>query len=104
MRSVRGICWEGWRGCDILPWLKKTILIEFGEEEPMEEKIKELKAHLQEINDLRLASSMLSWDRFTYMPAGGAQARGRQMSRHVDQQRTTLDSFVANRSSVRGYP
>ena len=46
----------------------------------MEEKIKELKARLQEINDLRLASSLLSWDRYTYMPAGGAPARGRQMA------------------------
>jgi len=46
----------------------------------MEEKIKELKVRLQEINDLRLASSLLSWDRFTYMPPGGAPARGRQMA------------------------
>ncbi len=46
----------------------------------MEEKVKELKVLLQEINDLRLASSLLSWDRYTYMPVGGAPARGRQMA------------------------
>jgi carboxypeptidase Taq len=40
----------------------------------------ELKARLREISDLRSASSVLSWDQATYMPEGGADARGRQMA------------------------
>ena len=33
-----------------------------------------------EINDLEMASEMLNWDQSTYMPAGGAKARGRQLA------------------------
>jgi carboxypeptidase Taq len=44
----------------------------------MSEKLKELKERLQEITDLRNARSVLSWDQLTYMPKGGAKARGRQ--------------------------
>ena len=36
----------------------------------------ELKARLREISDLRSASAVLSWDQATYMPEGGADARG----------------------------
>ena len=39
-----------------------------------------LKARLREISDLRSASAVLSWDQATYMPEGGADARGRQMA------------------------
>ncbi len=46
----------------------------------MEEKLKELKNRLEEVGDLNLASSVLSWDQATYMPAGGAPARGRQLA------------------------
>ncbi|UCG26159.1 MAG: carboxypeptidase M32, partial [Chloroflexota bacterium] len=46
----------------------------------MEDKIKELRERWLEIGDLYMASSVLSWDRATYMPAGGAEARGRQMA------------------------
>jgi len=46
----------------------------------MEKKIQELKQRLLEINDLHSASALLSWDQSTYMPAGGAAARGRQMA------------------------
>lgn len=46
----------------------------------MKEKIEELKTRLQEVNDLNSAASLLSWDQATYMPPGGAAARGRQMA------------------------
>ncbi len=46
----------------------------------MEEKLKELKRRLQEVNDLESAVSLLSWDQSTYMPPAGAEARGRQMA------------------------
>ncbi|MCB8968598.1 MAG: carboxypeptidase M32 [Ardenticatenaceae bacterium] len=35
---------------------------------------------LLEISDLNNASAVLNWDQTTYMPSGGAAARGRQMS------------------------
>jgi len=38
----------------------------------------ELKARLREIGDLHSAGAVLSWDQATYMPEGGADARGRQ--------------------------
>lgn len=41
-------------------------------------KLKELKGRLQEISDLSAAGSVLHWDQATYMPKGGAAARGRQ--------------------------
>ena len=40
----------------------------------------ELKIHLMEINDLGSAASILHWDQTTYMPPGGAAARGRQLA------------------------
>jgi carboxypeptidase Taq len=43
-----------------------------------EDKLNELKRRLLEISDLRAAASVLSWDQATYMPQGGAAARGRQ--------------------------
>jgi len=43
-----------------------------------EDSLKELKRRLLEISDLNAAGSVLSWDQATYMPAGGAAARGRQ--------------------------
>lgn len=41
-------------------------------------RLAELKARLFEISDLSGAAAILSWDQATYMPKGGAQARGRQ--------------------------
>ncbi|HEX2652423.1 MAG TPA: carboxypeptidase M32 [Xanthobacteraceae bacterium] len=38
----------------------------------------ELKNRLLEIHDLHAAASVLGWDQATYMPSGGAAARGRQ--------------------------
>lgn len=46
----------------------------------MEKKLAELKIRLAEINDLDMAASLLNWDQSTYMPSGGAEARGRQMA------------------------
>ncbi len=38
----------------------------------------ELKQRLREISDLNAAGDVLNWDQVTYMPEGGADARGRQ--------------------------
>jgi carboxypeptidase Taq len=40
--------------------------------------LSELKRRLLEISDLNFAGAVLSWDQATYMPPGGAAARGRQ--------------------------
>lgn len=47
--------------------------------------VQELKTRLAEINDIESAASLLYWDQATYMPSGGAAARGRQMAtlRHL---------------------
>jgi carboxypeptidase Taq len=53
-----------------------------------------LKARLIEISDLAGTSAILSWDQSTYMPAGGAAARGRQsalMSRLMHERRTDAE-------------
>jgi carboxypeptidase Taq len=44
----------------------------------MDALLKELKARLLEISDLGGSGAILSWDQSTYMPSGGAAARGRQ--------------------------
>jgi carboxypeptidase Taq len=46
----------------------------------METKLKELEARLIEIDDLESAAGLLDWDQNTYMPPGGAPARGRQIA------------------------
>lgn len=43
-------------------------------------KLAELKRRLLEINDLRAAGALISWDHATYMPKCGATARARQGS------------------------
>jgi carboxypeptidase Taq len=43
-----------------------------------EERLAEVKSRLQEIADLGAAAGVLNWDQATYMPPGGAEARGRQ--------------------------
>ena len=45
-----------------------------------EEKLANLKTRLQEVSDLEGANAVLGWDQSTYMPNGGADARGRQMA------------------------
>ena len=46
----------------------------------MEKQLAELRTRLAEIEDLFGAGSVLGWDQATYMPPGGAPARGRQMA------------------------
>jgi carboxypeptidase Taq len=46
----------------------------------MEEKLNQLKRLIREARDLNGAASVLYWDQSTYMPSGGAAARGRQMA------------------------
>ncbi|MAT99356.1 MAG: carboxypeptidase [Anaerolineaceae bacterium] len=46
----------------------------------MEKKYQELKTRLREINDLNSVNALLNWDQSTYMPPGGAAARGRQQA------------------------
>ncbi len=46
----------------------------------MNTQYEELKARLLEINDLESAAALLYWDQSTYMPPGGAAARGRQLA------------------------
>ena len=46
----------------------------------MEAKLQALKERLTEVYDLNGAAGMLYWDQATYMPKGGAAARGRQLA------------------------
>jgi len=46
----------------------------------METELTALKTRLIEISDLNNAAAVLGWDQATYMPSGGAEARGRQMA------------------------
>ncbi|HEY9614876.1 carboxypeptidase M32 [Allocoleopsis sp.] len=48
--------------------------------EKTEPKLLELKSRLAEIHDIEAAASLLYWDQATYMPPGGAAARGRQLA------------------------
>lgn len=43
-------------------------------------RLEALKERLREINDLRRAAALLSWDQQTYMPPGGVGARGSQLA------------------------
>lgn len=57
----------------------------------MEQKLAELKTRLLEIGDLQGAGAVLNWDQSTYMPPGGAAARGRQLATlaRISHQRST---------------
>lgn len=46
----------------------------------MEKQLQELKQRLQEISAINGATAVLGWDQSTYMPPGGAAARGQQMA------------------------
>lgn len=46
----------------------------------MEKKLADLKSRLSEAEDMGSVASLLNWDQSTYMPPGGAPARGRQMA------------------------
>jgi carboxypeptidase Taq len=44
----------------------------------VEKKMQELRSRLLEVGDLNHVNALLGWDQATYMPPGGAEARGRQ--------------------------
>jgi len=46
----------------------------------MHPRMTELKARLRDTYDLDMTASLLQWDQTTYMPPGGAEARGRQLA------------------------
>src|SRR3954452_19934469 len=46
----------------------------------MHDDTRELLARLREYSDLEAAIAVLGWDQATYMPPGGAEARGRQLA------------------------
>lgn len=45
-----------------------------------EKKLNQLKELIYEINDIKMAAAVLSWDQETYMPKGGIQDRAEQLS------------------------
>jgi carboxypeptidase Taq len=46
----------------------------------MQSKLDQLKTILAEVHDLNTTASLLGWDQQTYMPPGGAEGRGQQLS------------------------
>ncbi len=48
-------------------------------EDQVQKTLEQLKRRLIEVNDLNSAAGVLFWDQSTYMPKGGAKARGRQL-------------------------
>jgi carboxypeptidase Taq len=46
----------------------------------MEPKLEQLKTLLADISDLSYTAAVLGWDQQTYMPPGGAEARGNQLA------------------------
>lgn len=60
----------------------------------MEVKLAELKRRMAEVVDLGNIGALLNWDQSTYMPSGGAAARGRQLAMisQMAQQKLTDDA------------
>lgn len=54
-------------------------------------KLAELQTRLREISDIHRAAAVLHWDQKTYMPPGGAEARGQQLAtlQHIAHQKFT---------------
>ena len=73
--------------------------------EKTEPKLQELKTRLTEINDIESAASLLYWDQATYMPPGGAAARGRQMAtlRQIGHTKFTEPSIGQLLEDLRSY-
>lgn len=59
----------------------------------MEEKLTQFKELLYEIADLVGAQSVLGWDQQTYMPPGGSESRGEQLSTLA---KITHDRFISD--------
>jgi carboxypeptidase Taq len=68
-------------------------------------KLQELKTRLTEINDIESAAELLYWDQATYMPPGGAAARGRQMAtlRHLAHTKFTHPAIGQLLEDLRSY-
>ncbi len=71
----------------------------------MKDKLNKLKSLLLESHDLTMVASLLNWDQNTYMPTGGAEARGRQRAllSRISQEKSTspevgklIDELVTN--------
>ncbi len=56
----------------------------------MEKKLAGLKEKLRVVEDLGLINALLGWDQSTYMPPGGAEARGRQSAMLAQMQQEKL--------------
>ena len=59
----------------------------------MTDNLEKLKQILYEVTDLTGAQSVLGWDQQTYMPAGGAEGRGEQLSTLA---KITHDRFISD--------
>jgi carboxypeptidase Taq len=61
----------------------------------MSEKLEQLKTLLAEVADLNNAQALLGWDQQTYMPQGGAEARGNQLATlgKISHQKFTSDEI-----------
>ena len=68
-------------------------------------KLQELKTHLAEVNDIESAAALLYWDQATYMPPGGAAARGRQIAtlRHISHTKFTRPAIGQLLEDLRDY-
>lgn len=66
---------------NFVPGKKDKIFVKITNPSPeIRKKFTNLLELLGEANDLRSAAELLSWDQTTYMPPGGAAARGRQIA------------------------
>jgi carboxypeptidase Taq len=61
----------------------------------MSEKLEQFKSLLAEVADLNNAQALLGWDQQTYMPQGGAEARGNQLATlgKISHQKFTSDEI-----------
>ena len=57
---------------------KSHVVERAGNRQSSDAILADLKRRLSEIYDLNAAGAVLGWDEATYMPKGGARARGRQ--------------------------
>ncbi|NTU86087.1 MAG: carboxypeptidase M32, partial [Chloroflexales bacterium] len=71
----------------------------------MDQQMQDLRARLTEINDLSSAAAVLSWDQNTYMPPGGAAARGRQVAtlRRLGHEKATDEALGELLDELRPY-
>jgi carboxypeptidase Taq len=71
----------------------------------MESKLDQLLSLLREARELSSAINLLSWDQATYMPAGGAESRGRQLSllTRIYQEKITDPTIGHLLDDLRGY-